>query len=194
MQWRVTDPHLFTFAITYREQRQDDSENNGTTKMKMNLRFWALIPLAVLSCDSRENTLSESEFKALMNTLASSWTLQNTENAVACFTENAVYMQPPDKQFYTGHEQLRLYFGALKRGTFMQFHQVWFDETTQMGAGEFTFGNSLTKTGVTGVAIVSIKNKKIAAWREYFVRGPIDFNEFISPTGKKWEWHIGNYP
>ena len=129
-----------------------------------------------------------------MTKLAAAWTAQNTELALACFTPDAMYMQPPDKQFYVGHRQLRPYFAALKQGTFMKFHHVWFDEKTQVGAGEFTFGNSLTKTGVTGVAIVTVKHKKIATWREYFVTGSIDFNEFISTTGKNWEWHIGNYP
>ena len=53
-----------------------------------------------------------------MNRLAQGWSQQKTDQALACFTEEAIYMEPPDTQFYKGHSQLRPYFGALKPGTF----------------------------------------------------------------------------
>ncbi|AQG78988.1 hypothetical protein AWR27_06390 [Spirosoma montaniterrae] len=138
--------------------------------------------------------MDDARFRELMNQLATAWTTQNTQQALACFTPDAVYMQPPDQQFYRGHTQLKPYFGALKKGTTMTFHNLWFDEQKQTGTGEFTFGNTLTKSAVTGVAVVQLQNGKISFWREYFVKGPLDFREFISTENKAWKWHIGNYP
>lgn len=154
--------------------------------------LFILLGLALLSCENRHG--SQKGFQLLMGDLADSWTTQNTEAAVACFTESAVYMQPPSEQFYTGYDQLSRFFGALESGTTMTFHNLWYNEKTGLGAGEFTFANSLSGTGVTGVVVVTLKEGKIDLWREYFISGPIDFEEFISTEDKDWKWHIGNYP
>lgn len=161
--------------------------------MKMTFAIGLFI-LPLLSCQQRQDTVDEAHFQKLMNQLAAAWTNQQTQQALDCFTADAVYMQPPDQQFYRGQTQLRAYFGALKKGTTMKFHNVWFDAQKQTGAGEFTFGNTLTKSAVTGVAVVQLQNGKISFWREYFTKGPLDFQEFISPENKSWRWHIGNYP
>ena len=175
--------------------------NNSTSRNKsvyqqfLRIRFTgALLALACISCHSERDTLTGHEFSLLMGRLENAWSTQNTDSALACFAEDATYMQPPDEQFYKGHEQLRLYFGALKSGTFIKFHNLWFDEVKQIGAGEFTFGNTLTNSGVSGIAVVVTQNRKIKIWREYFIKGPLDFNDFISTENKKWKWHIGNYP
>ena len=149
--------------------------------------------MTCLSC-RLDNGITDNDFTVLMNKLADSWSTQNTESSIECFTSDAVYYQPPDEQFYKGHQQLRPYFNALKKGTTMKFHNLWFDTDKQIGVGEFTFGNSESQTAVTGVTVVTIRDKKISAWREYFIEGPSDFEEFISTEGKEWKWHIGNYP
>jgi ketosteroid isomerase-like protein len=51
--------------------------------------------------------INRQQFIALMERLADAWGEQDTETAIDCFTPDAVYMQPPDVQFYTGHEQFR---------------------------------------------------------------------------------------
>lgn len=135
-----------------------------------------------------------SDFRALMERLATAWGAQDTEAAIACFTPDAVYMQPPDVQFYTGHDQLRAYFGALKPGTYLHYHQLWFDEITQMGGAEFSFGGAGKPTADHGVIIVRLREGQIAHWREYVQKGPADFGQFIATEGKAWQWHIGNYP
>ncbi len=160
----------------------------------MKLQRWLFAGVLFCSCHSKGHSLSGQEFEHLMKTLAHSWSAQDTEAAVACFTSDATYMQPPAEQLYQGHAQLRPYFGALNPGTTMVFHHLWFDEATQTGAGEFTFGNTQTKTGVTGVAIIQLHEGKIKSWREYFIEGPLDFDAFVSSEGKSWKWHIGNYP
>jgi hypothetical protein len=153
-----------------------------------------ILILTLISCQHDNQSIDEREFMTLMNQLADAWTNQNTDLAVGCFTQDAIYTQPPDEQFYEGHKQLRPFFAALKKGTVMKFHNLWFDKEKQIGAGEFTFGNRESKNGVTGVTIVTIENKKIKTWREYFISGPIEFDNFISTDNKNWKWTIKNYP
>ena len=85
--------------------------------------------------------MTVAELTALLERLATAWSTQDTELALSCFTEDAVYMEPPDIQIYIGHEQLRPYFAALGSGTLMQFHNVLLDESGRVGAGEYTFGS-----------------------------------------------------
>lgn len=138
--------------------------------------------------------LNTREFQTLMGQLARAWSQQDTEAALACFTQDAVYIEPPDIQFYTGQEQLRPYFAALKPGTFMRFHNLWFNEPDQVGAGEYSFGVSGHATADHGIIVVELRDRKIASWREYQRQGPSGFQDFIATTGKTWQWHIGNYP
>jgi ketosteroid isomerase-like protein len=138
--------------------------------------------------------VNTQEFRVRMEQLAAAWSHQDTEAALSCFTPDAVYTEPPDIQFYTGHEQLRPYFAALTPGTFMQFHQLWFDEATQRGAGEYSFGVTGKPTADHGIVVVALRDGLIARWREYQRKGPAAFEEFIGITNKTWQWHSGNYP
>lgn len=138
--------------------------------------------------------VDRQQFMALMAHLAQAWETQNTEAALACFTADAVYMQPPDVQYYTGHDQLRAYFGALKPGTFLRYVNRWFDEDAQVGCVEFSFGVAGKTTADHGVIVVELHGGLIAHWREYVQKGPADFQTFQAVAGKTWQWHIGNYP
>jgi ketosteroid isomerase-like protein len=147
-------------------------------------------------CEQRvtRDGIKESAFRELMNRLADGWSRQDTEQALSCFTENAVYMEPPNIQFYEGHIQLRPYFAALKPGTFMRFHNLWFDESRQVGAGEYSFGESAATTADHGVVVVELRDGRIAFWREYQQKGPVSFDRFLDKNEKEWNWTIGNYP
>jgi ketosteroid isomerase-like protein len=138
--------------------------------------------------------LDANEFRQLMEQLARAWSEQDTELALACFTRDAVYFEPPDVQYYRGHDQLRPYFAALAAGTFMRFHHLWFDETNQTGVGEFSFGVAGRGTADHGIAVVALHAGKIERWHEYQRKGPAAFHDFITTEGKTWQWHIGNYP
>jgi ketosteroid isomerase-like protein len=138
--------------------------------------------------------VNHERFTELMERLARAWTKQDTEAAIACFVPDAVYMQPPDIQLYSGHEQLRAYFGALKPGTYLRYQNLWFDETRQIGCAEFSFGGEGKPKADHGAFIVQLRDGLIAHWREYVQKGPADFQEFIASDGKAWQWHIGNYP
>jgi hypothetical protein len=139
-------------------------------------------------------SLSLQTFMQLMTRLAAAWSIQDTEAALSCFCDDAIYMEPPDVQLYMGHEQLRPYFAALRPGIYMTFHNLCFNEPTQTGMGEYTFGMSGKETADVGVIVVELQDGRIKKWREYQRKGPADFDQFSAHEGKEFEWHIGNYP
>ena len=138
--------------------------------------------------------MSGDDFRELLERLADAWSTQDTELGLSCFTEDASYTEPPDVQRYVGHEQLRPYFAALTPGTFMRFHSIAFEESSQRGFGEYSFGHERSETADHGVAVVEVAGDRIAVWREYQRKGPSAFAEFVAAEGKTFEWHIGNYP
>lgn len=146
------------------------------------------------SPEPRARRVSAPEFRALMERLARAWSSQDTDLGVACFTTDAVYMQPPDQQLYRTSAELRKYFGALKPGTFMRFENLGFDAARQVGFGEFTFGTEGAPNADHGVAVVELRDGKIAFWREYVQPGPADFGRFVAQEGKAWKWTIETYP
>ena len=138
--------------------------------------------------------MNQGEFRELMERLARGWSTQDTDLALSCFTPDAVYMEPPDLQLFVGHDQLRPYFAALTPGTYMRFRVLAFDEDAQVGAGEYAFGSEEEDTADHGVAVVELENGRIRFWREYQRKGPPAVEEFLRVDGKRWQWHIGNYP
>jgi hypothetical protein len=133
-------------------------------------------------------------FRELLERLARAWSTQDTELGLSCFTDDALYSEPPDVQLYRGHVQLRPYFDALTPGTSMQFHTTAFDEQSQRGFGEYSFGHERSETADHGVAVVDVRNDRICSWREYQRKGPANFDAFLATEGKEWQWHIGKYP
>lgn len=132
-------------------------------------------------------------FRALIQRLADAWGALDGDAAADLFTDAAVYMEPPDEQLFVGRDQLRAYFGPLDAGTYLRLDNVWFDEGTQRGAVEFTFGVGEQAIADHGVAIVDVADGRIGAWREYLVKGPADQGRFLALDGKDWTWHIGNF-
>lgn len=142
----------------------------------------------------RTNRIDASAYRALMQRLADAWSSQDVETALSCFSDDAVYMEPPDIQLFLGKAQLRPYFGALKPGTYMTFHNLWFDAEHQIGSGEYSFGRRDKATAVHGVVVTELKAGRIRFWREYQRNGPAGFEAFLSQEGKQWQWTIKNYP
>lgn len=120
----------------------------------------------------------EAEFKRLMQRLAAAWNEGNTQAAAGCFTEHAVYSQPPGKQLYRGREALYEYFGGDEGrpgAMSMRWHKLAFDAETQTGIGEFSFRYG---TFAHGVAVVQIYDGLISRWREYYVESTAPWLEF----------------
>lgn len=115
-----------------------------------------------------------------MERLARTWADNDTPMSLAHFTEDAVYIEPPDLQRYKGHIELRLFFNELTVSSTMKWHNLWFDEATQRGAGEYSFSlGGWENQANHGVAIVEMLDGKIAVWREYQRRGVASFESFV---------------
>jgi hypothetical protein len=141
-----------------------------------------------------DRALDGEEFRALLERLAAAWAATDADRAAACFTAEATYMEPPDRQMFRGRDELMAYFSPLQQGTYLDIHANWFDPQGQSGAFEFSFGMRGAITADHGVVVVQLRDGLIDAWREYHRAGPAAFDEFIDSTGKVWEWHAGNYP
>lgn len=138
--------------------------------------------------------LTHTGFDALLERLAAAWGALDAVAAADCFTDDAVYMEPPDVQLFRGREELLAYFSPLVPGTYLTVHRVWFNEDSQSGVAEFTFGVEGKMSADHGVVVVDLADGKIASWREYPRKGPADFAHFTAADSKTWQWHIGNYP
>ena len=141
-----------------------------------------------------QTVLTWAEFDTLIGALAAAWERSDAETAAGLFAEDAIYMEPPDRQLFRGRTELAAYFGPLEEGTYLEIHGSWFDEARQRGAIEFTFGVDGQEQADHGVAVVSLRNGLMSSWREYHYKGPADFEVFTAASGKSWEWHAGNYP
>jgi hypothetical protein len=138
--------------------------------------------------------IDSARFRELVEQVARGWETGDVEAALASFTHDAVYMEPPDVQLFVGHAQLRRYFAAVTPGTLMTLWHVSFDEPTQIGAVEYTFASGRDDPAADhGVAILELRAGLIARWREYQTKGPADQRRFVAIDGKNWRWHAGNY-
>lgn len=126
----------------------------------------------------KDKKLNRLEFVRLLQRLADSWNNGDAGQAAACFTRDALYTEPPDKQYYAGREALYRFFGGAN-GRAGQMHMAWhhivFDEESQIGAGEFTFSYGDT---VHGVTMIKVQDGLISNWREYWYASPLSWEAF----------------
>lgn len=124
--------------------------------------------------------LNTKDFKQLMQTVADGWNEGNARKAAACFSEDAIYVEPPDKQRFHGRSQLYDFFGG-DAGTdipmSMSWHHLAFSEEEQIGFGEYTFQ---MHSRYHGIVVVKIESGQIKHWREYQYRTELSWAEFTS--------------
>jgi ketosteroid isomerase-like protein len=119
-----------------------------------------------------------SSFRQLLETIASAWNEGDTATALACFTEDARYTEPPDTQHYEGRQELFEFFGGDDPPPMrMTWHTILFDGDRQMGAAEYTYTGTNT---YHGVVVIRLRDDLIANWREYQVRSDLDWNAFTA--------------
>jgi ketosteroid isomerase-like protein len=121
----------------------------------------------------------EVAFRQLMQRLADGWNEGDARRAADCFTEDAVYTEPPDKQEYRGRQKLYEFFGGdlgRKASMHMVWHHLAFNASTQVGLGEFTFEYG---SKAHGVVVVKLRDGRIAHWREYYYESALSWEEFI---------------
>jgi hypothetical protein len=123
-------------------------------------------------------TLTERQFQDLMHTVAEGWNEGNARRAADCFCEDAVYVEPPEKQLHHGRTELYEFFGG-DAGTDlpmkMTWHHVAFNETEQVGFGEYTFE---MHGRYHGIVVVQVENGSIKHWREYQYQTSLNWDEF----------------
>jgi hypothetical protein len=124
--------------------------------------------------------MTAAEFRRLMTTVALGWNEGNARKAADCFADDAVYSEPPRKQFYKGRAALFEFFGGgIKPEPPMKmvWHHLVFDEATQVGAGEYTFEMN---NRYHGVVMVKVRNRRISHWREYQYQSTLPWSEFVN--------------
>lgn len=120
------------------------------------------------------------QFEHLMQTLADGWNEGNARKAADCFSEDAIYIEPPEKQLYHGRAELYEFFGG-DSGTDLPMKMTWhhlaFNEGEQVGFGEYTFQ---MHGRYHGIVVVKLESGRIKHWREYQYRSELKWQEFTS--------------
>jgi ketosteroid isomerase-like protein len=134
-----------------------------------------LLLLAVLQVGSEESM-------GLLDRLAEGWNQGDARKAAECFTEDAVYVEPPERQLYRGREALYRFFGG-DSGRPGAMSMTWrnrvFDEERQIGFGEFTFSYG---SQVHGAVVMKLRDGRIHRWREYWYESDLRYGEFAGES------------
>ena len=144
--------------------------------------FMFLVPLQ-LAAEDKDILLNNVQFESLLNCVSNGWNTNNARQAADCFSDDAVYIEPPDRQLYIGREMLFKFFGGTEgriNPMKMTWHHIVFDSAKQVGMSEYTFAYKGKKTH--GIVLVKVKNGKIYRWREYQYRSNMKWDEFIGES------------
>ena len=126
--------------------------------------------------------ITTDEFKRLMNRVAESWNTGNARKAAECYTEDVVYLEPPDQQIHIGRRALYEFFGGEEPPQppmVMTWHHLAFNEDSQVGFGEYTFQMN---NRYHGIVVVKIVEGKISHWREYQYRSNLAWEDFVGKS------------
>jgi hypothetical protein len=146
-------------------------------------RFLTLLSLSWLpwrssSARGDAGRLSRAEFENLMRTIAEGWNSGDARKAADCYAVDAIYEEPPKKQYYRGRDALYRFFGGPQKPVppmQMTWHYLLFDEAQQLGAGEYTFQMNHR---YHGLVLVRVTAGKISNWREYQYPSDIGWPQF----------------
>jgi len=124
--------------------------------------------------------ISTDEYTQLMQTIAAGWNEGNARQAADCFSEDAIYVEPPEKQLYHGRAELYEFFGGDSGPDIpmkMTWHHLAFNEAEQVGFGEYTFQ---MHGRYHGIVVVNVEAGLIKRWREYQYKTELNWEEFTS--------------
>ncbi len=96
--------------------------------------------------------MHQNEFRQLLENLALACNGVAPESASGYFSADAVYLLPPDECCLRGKDEIAFLFARLEPGPNLTWHHIWFDESSQTGAVEFTF----QKEQAHGVAVIRV--------------------------------------
>lgn len=161
--------------------------------MKLREIHMRLLPTAFVFCclylcgcqssKDDQGAFGAAHFEKLLYQVAEGWNEGDAQKAAECFSEDAIYIEPPDRQFYRGRQALYEFFGGSSgraNPMTMTWHHLLFDATKQIGVGEYTFAYRGRETH--GIVIVQIAEGKIRRWREYQYRSEISWEDFVGES------------
>jgi SnoaL-like domain len=126
--------------------------------------------------------LGSAAFQEVLDRVAAGWNSNRAELAASCFTEGAVYLEPPDRQLYRGRAALKEFFAASiapARSDRMRWHAVAFDPVRQVGFGEYTYRG---RQNYHGVVVLHLEGGLIRSWREYQYPSTLEWEDFVGPS------------
>jgi len=144
-------------------------------------RIFSLILLLVFGCccqNKNNEQINSEQFTAILKQVSEGWNDGNAKKAAEVFAIDAVYEEPPKKQYYKGQAAIFEFFGGTEgfdRPMRMAWHNVAFNEEAQVGFGEYTFAMNKQYHGIVAI---KINNGKIALWREYQYESSMDWEIF----------------
>ena len=124
--------------------------------------------------------ITAEQFERLMQTIADGWNTGDARKAADCYTEDAQYCEPPDRQVYAGRAALFTFFGGDENpppSMSMTWHHLAFNETEQVGFGEYTYKG---RNQYHGIVIVKVAHGLIRHWREYQYQSALPWQEFTA--------------
>lgn len=124
--------------------------------------------------------MTSAEFETLMQRIAHGWSTGDPSLAASCFTEDVTYLEPPDRQHYSGRQAVwELSGGADPPPMSMTWHHLLFDERRQQGVGEYTF---VGRQQYHGLVIVELHDGLVRRWREYQYANDLSWAEFVGDS------------
>jgi hypothetical protein len=116
----------------------------------------------------------QSEFKAMLQTLAQGWADKDYEKVAGYYAEDLHYIDPLRYRFSSRAELLR-FFSKEEAEESTVWHNVLFDEERQLGAAEYTYEG---KHRYHGTVLVKLRDNKITHWREYQHTSELGWEDF----------------
>ena len=125
--------------------------------------------------------MDRAAFEALMWTVARGWSTGDARAAADCFTDDVVYVEPPDRQHHAGRDAVfELSGGDDPPPMSMAWHHLVFDPERQIGCGEYTFRG---RRQYHGLVIVQLRDGRIRRWREYqYHDDDRDWEQFVGAS------------
>jgi ketosteroid isomerase-like protein len=123
--------------------------------------------------------ITTAQFRDHMRQLADAWNRGNARAAADFFAKGALYSSAPNSGAREGRQALFEWFGGTPgrpKPMQMEWHHLVFDEEMQIGAGEYTFTYEVR---THGMALIRLRDGKIANWREYELESPLDWEAMI---------------
>lgn len=142
-----------------------------------------IFSISIVSCkELKTESIDEKQFKKILWDISTGWNSGDAKLAAKFFAENAVYEEPPKKQFYKGSKEIFEFFGGDKGYDIpmkMKWRNLAFNEEAQIGFGEYTFEMN---SKYHGIVILQFKSGKIVKWREYQYKTELDWKEFAGES------------